>query len=278
MTEKDTKALKIVNLEHKYDKELALCDISIEIEKGEKIAIIGPNGAGKTTLFLHMNGTFKSKKNTIFINGKDITEMNIKERIRNVGVVFADPDDQLFMPSVYDDIAFGPNNLGLKNEEVEERVKDAVEMMGIKDLIDKVPHHLSMGQKKKVALASVLSLRPKILILDEPTANLDPKSKKDIMNIIKRLNDKGITTIISTHDINLLPNLADKIYLLNKRILKVGTPEEVFEEEDLLNKNNLEAPEIYKLFKEIKKLNLGIEYEKIPVTFDEAIEIVKKSV
>lgn len=267
-------ALKISDLSHYYDREKVLDSISINVKKGEKIAIIGPNGAGKTTLFLHMNGTFKNEKNKVFIDGKDIIEMNIKERVRNVGVVFADPDDQLFMPTVYDDVAFGPLNLDLPNKEVDERVNNAFEMTGIRHLADRVPHHLSMGQKKKVALASVLSLKPNILVLDEPTANLDPKSRNDIIEIIQKLNKEGITTIVSTHDINLLSKMADRIYILNRKILKEGTPQEIFEDEKFLSENNLEAPEIYMFFKETEKF--GMKWPKYPLSIEEALVMVQE--
>jgi len=172
----DKPILSVQNLTYYYPRnKLALEDVSLDIYPGEKVAVVGPNGAGKTTLFLHMNSTIKSNGH-IFIDGKDISDMNASSRVKEVGIMFADPDNQLFMPTVFDDVAFGPLNLGLSKEEVEKRVEEAMEMTGVTDLRNRVPHHLSLGQKKKVVLASIISMKPRILILDEPTANLTRKA------------------------------------------------------------------------------------------------------
>lgn len=267
--------LSVKNLTYHYPRnKLALDDVSIDIYPGEKIAVVGPNGAGKTTLFLHMNSTIKSKGN-IFIDGKDVAEMNPTERVKEVGIMFADPDNQLFMPTVFDDIAFGPLNLGLSKEEVEQRVEEAMAMTGITDLKTRVPHHLSLGQKKKVVLASIISMKPKVLVLDEPTANLDPKSKRDVLEIVNRLNADGMTIIISTHDVNMLSELADKVYVLNKRIIETGTPRDIFSNPNLLEENNLEASDIFKLFRLLA--SIGFDCEELPLSFDEAVnEILKQ--
>ena len=270
----DNPILSVRNLTYYYPRnKLALEDVSLKIHAGEKVAVVGPNGAGKTTLFLHMNSTIKSKGH-IFIDGKDVADMNAAQRVKEVGIMFADPDNQLFMPTVFDDVAFGPLNLGLSKEEVEKRVEEAMEMTGVTELRNRVPHHLSLGQKKKVVLASIISMKPKILILDEPTANLDPKSKRDVADIINKLNADGMTILISTHDVNLLSEMADKIYVLNKRIIETGTPREIFSNVDVLEENNLEASDIFKLFQLLS--SIGFDCEELPLSFDEAVDEILK--
>ena len=266
----DKPILSVQNLTYYYPRnKLALEDVSLDIYPGEKVAVVGPNGAGKTTLFLHMNSTIKSKGH-IFIDGKDVADMNASQRVKEVGIMFADPDNQLFMPTVFDDVAFGPLNLGLSKEEVEKRVEEAMEMTGVTDLKNRVPHHLSLGQKKKVVLASIISMKPRILILDEPTANLDPKSKRDVADIVNKLNADGMTILISTHDVNLLSEMADKIYVLNKKIIETGTPREIFSNVEVLEENNLEASDIFKLFQLLS--SIGFDCEKLPLSFDEAVD------
>lgn len=271
-----TPVLCVKNLTYYYPKnKMALDDVSFEIYPGEKVAVVGPNGAGKTTLFLHMNSTIKSKGH-IFINGKDVAEMDPVRRVKEVGIMFADPDNQLFMPTVFDDIAFGPLNLGLSKEEVEKRVAEAMEMTGVTELKTRVPHHLSLGQKKKVVLASIISMKPQVLVLDEPTANLDPKSKRDVLDIVNRLNAEGMTVIISTHDVNLLSELADKVYVLNKKIIETGTPREIFSNGNLLEENNLEASDIFKFFRLLA--DLGFDCDELPLSFDDAVDEILKQV
>ena len=266
--------LSVQGLTYYYPRnKMALDNVSFDIYSGEKVAVVGPNGAGKTTLFLHMNSTIKSKGH-VFIDGKDVADMNASQRVKEVGIMFADPDNQLFMPTVFDDIAFGPLNLGLSKEEVEKRVEEAMEMTSVTELRNRVPHHLSLGQKKKVVLASIISMKPKILILDEPTANLDPKSKRDVAEIVNKLNADGMTVVISTHDVNLLSEMADKIYVLNKRIIESGTPREIFSNVKVLEENNLEASDIFKFFKLLS--SIGFNCEELPLSFDEAVDEILK--
>ncbi|MDV0447334.1 Vitamin B12 import ATP-binding protein BtuD [Methanosarcinaceae archaeon Ag5] len=268
--------LSLSNLTYIYpNKKTALDNISFDVFPGEKIAIVGPNGAGKTTLFLHLNYTFKSKGH-IKVAGKDISEYKNADRVKEIGIMFADPDNQLFMPTVFDDVAFGPLNLGLSEDETKKRVEEAMAMTGIADLRDRVPHHLSFGQKKKVVLASIVALRPKILVLDEPTANLDPKSKRDVLAIIDKLNKEGITTIVATHDVNLLSELADRVIVLNERIIETGTPREIFSNIKLLQENNLEAPEVFKLFQLLSCI--GFDCEELPLNFEESVDEILKQI
>ena len=268
--------LSVKNLTYRYPRnKLALDDVSFDIYPGEKIAVVGPNGAGKTTLFLHMNSTIKSKGH-VFINGKDVSGMNPTERVREVCIMFADPDNQLFMPTVFDDVAFGPLNLGLSKTEVEQRVEEAMAMTGITDLKERIPHHLSLGQKKKVVLASIISMKPKVLVLDEPTANLDPKSKRDLIDVVNRLNKEGMTVVISTHDVNMLSELADKVYVLNKKIIESGTTRDIFSNVPLLEENNLEASDIFKFFQLLT--TLGFDCEELPLSLDEAVNEILKQI
>ncbi len=270
--------VSIRDLNYSYpDGTVALEDINITIEEGEKIAIIGQNGAGKTTLFLHLNGIIKSCDNNVVIFGKDIGQMKSKERIEKVGVVFQDPDDQLFMPTIFDDVAFGPINMGLDEDEVKRRVRSALATVGLTGFEDRVPHHLSYGQKKRAALAAVLSMEPRILVLDEPTANLDPMNRASLIELINDLNrDKGITTIVAMHDVNAVSQLADRIYVLNKRMVADGPPTEIFMDFDLLRENNLDAPDVFKLFNVLSCF--GFNCESLPLSIDEAVEVLTKTI
>jgi cobalt/nickel transport system ATP-binding protein len=271
-------AIKVEGLSYSYsDGTKALDDVSLTINEGEKVVVVGPNGAGKTTFFLHLNGTIKNPDGNVLVFGKRIADLKIEDRIHQVGVVFQDPDDQLFMPTVFDDVAFGPINMGLDKGEVENRVHKALSKVGLEGFEEKVPHNLSYGQKKRVALAAVLSMEPKVLVLDEPTANLDPKSRVDFISLISDLNERdGITTIIAMHDVNALPALADRVYVLNKRIVAEGSPRDIFSDWSLLNENNLEAPDVFKLFKVLNCF--GYSSEDLPLSFDEAVEILTKTI
>jgi len=266
------KAITIRNLSYTYpDGTKALENINIEVYEGERIAIAGPNGAGKTTLLLHFNGILRSSKGDVEVFGRKIEEKRREDIIKDVGIVFQDPDDQLFMPTLFDDIAFGPINLGLKKEKVREKVKEALFKVGLSGYEERCPHHLSYGEKKKASLAAVISMKPKILVLDEPTANLDPRSRMELIRIVKRLNEEEkVTIVIATHDVNALPELVDRMYILKKTIIGQGTPQEIFSDFDLLNKANLDVPEIFKLFEVLKCF--GYNCEKLPLSMEEAIE------
>ncbi len=270
-------AIKVQGLNYSYpDGTRALKNVNMEIFPGEKVGVVGPNGAGKTTLFLHLNGTIKNPEDNILIFGKEIGSLQAGERIHNVGVVFQDPDDQLFMPTIFDDIAFGPINMGLPEDEVRLRVKTALARVGLEGFEDRVPHNLSYGQKKRAAIAAVLSMEPKIIILDEPTANLDPKSRAELIKLLNRLNGEGITTIIATHDVNSLPELADRIYIINQEIVAEGTPREIFSDWELLKRNDLEAPDVFKMFKVLTCF--GYDCEELPLSLNEAVTELTKTI
>lgn len=260
------------NLNYTYSNGTeALKDVNISVREGEKVVIVGPNGAGKTTLLLNLNGVLEKDRGNIKIYGEDIETLDRKDIIEHLAIVFQDPDDQLFMPTVFDDVAFGPTNLGLDEREVKKRVRKALSSVGLSSYGNRTPQNLSYGEKKKASLASALSLEPDVLVLDEPTAELDPKSRSELIGKIRKLNEeKGITTVIATHDINAVPEIADRVYVLNKEIVAEGTPRKIFTNEKLLKEHNLDVPEIFKLFEVLNCF--GLDSEELPLSMDQAID------
>jgi len=271
-------AITVRNLSYKYpDGTKALENVNMEVQEGERIAIVGPNGAGKTTFMLHLNGTLHGTEGQIEIFGKSVDKMKRAEIVKEVGMVFQDPDDQLFMPTLFDDIAFGPINLGLKEDEVRERVEEAILSLGLSGFEDRAPHHLSFGEKKKASLAAVMAMEPRILVLDEPTANLDPYSRTELIGILNDLNEReGITMVIATHDVNAIPELADRIYALNRTIVETGTPREIFSDGALLKQNKLDVPDVFKLFEVLRCFGFGCE--KLPLSLDDAVSGLTKAI
>ena len=242
---------------YKYpDGTLALDRANLSVEKGEMVALLGPNGAGKSTLFLHFNGILKPKSGKMLLKGAPIKydAKSLMEVRKTVGIVFQNSDDQLFAPTVKQDVAFGPLNLGLKDEEVEKRVKEALKEVGMEGFENKPPHHLSGGQKKRVAIAGILAMHPEIMVLDEPTAGLDPMGASKIMKLLYKLNKEGITIIISTHDVDLVPIYANKIFIMGKtKIVKSGTVEEVFSDVKTIRSANLRLPRVAHLIEVLNK-------------------------
>jgi len=271
-------AITVKNLSYKYpDGSQALEDVNMEVYEGERIVLVGPNGAGKTTFMLHLNGTLRGSEGQIEIFGKNLEKMKREEVVKEVGMVFQDPDDQLFMPTIFDDIAFGPINLGLKEDEVRERVEKAILSLGLSGYEDKSPHHLSFGEKKKASLAAVMAMEPRILVLDEPTANLDPRSRAELIGILNELNEReGITMVIVTHDVNAIPELADRIYALNRTMIGTGTPREIFFNGALLKQNKLDVPDVFKLFEVLRAF--GVNCKKLPLSLDEAVSGLTKMI
>lgn len=270
--------LSTENLSFTYpDGTRALKNINIEIEKGEKVAIIGPNGAGKSTLFSHFNGLTEPTSGCVKIEGKPISfEKDELLKVRQkVGIVFQDPNDQLFAPTVKEDIAFGPMNLGLSYDEVEKRVEDALKMVGMENYEDKTPHHLSGGQQKRIAIAGIIAMKPELMILDEPTAGLDPDGVKKVLNIMNQLNEEGMTLIISSHDIDMISKYADKIFVLyNGEIIESGNKNKIFSDMELLKKAHLRTPITTEILYNLKESGLNVNTEKISVK-DTCAEIIK---
>lgn len=270
--------LSTENLSFTYpDGTRALKNINIEIEKGEKVAIIGPNGAGKSTLFSHFNGLTEPTSGCVKIEGKPISfEKDELLKVRQkVGIVFQDPNDQLFAPTVKEDIAFGPMNLGLSYDEVEKRVEDALKMVGMENYEDKTPHHLSGGQQKRIAIAGIIAMKPELMILDEPTAGLDPDGVEKVLNIMNQLNEEGMTLIISSHDIDMISKYADKIFVLyNGEIIESGNKNKIFSDMELLKKAYLRTPITTEILYNLKESGLNVNTEKISVK-DTCAEIIK---
>ena len=236
-----SKYLKINNLSYAYpDGHKALKDIDFSINQGESIAILGPNGAGKTTLILHLNGILGELKGEIEVDGLEYSSENIGKIRKTVGVVFQDPDDQLFMPTVIEDVMFGPKNFGYSNEESETNAVEALNMVGMENFQDRPPHHLSFGQKRKVAIATVLASKPKLLVLDEPASNLDPASRRDLIDILIKLD---ISIILVTHDLPMALEICERSLVLNEGIIKEDSlTKDILQNKQLMKENRLELP------------------------------------
>ena len=273
--------LETKHLSYTYpDGTQALKDVNIQIKKGEKIAIMGPNGAGKSTLFSHFNGLTEPTKGHVEIDGEKIIfekEKLLKVR-QKVGIVFQDPNDQLFAPTVLEDVAFGPMNLGLEYDEVKKRISESLEMVGMSGFEDKTPHHLSGGQQKRVAIAGIVAMRPDIMILDEPTAGLDPEGVDKVLDILNNLNREGISIIISSHDIEMVNQFADKIYVLySGEIIACGDKHQIFSDKELLKKAHLKAPVTTEILYKLKEHGLDVDTQKIGIeeTVREILKIKK---
>lgn len=237
-------ALKVSDLAFAYpDGHQALFGVNLKIEEGERVALLGPNGAGKTTFVMHLNGIHEAQHGSVEVDGRrvDVANKESLKQIRSkVGLVFQDPDDQLFMPTVFEDVAFGPRNMGLESTEVEERVKNSLERVGMFDFADRPPHHLSFGQRRRVAVATVLAMNPSILVLDEPSSNLDPASRRELAEI---LVDLPITLIMVTHDLPFAFELCERSVILAEGTIvaddRTGT---ILRDKALLERYRLELP------------------------------------
>lgn len=218
----------------------ALRNISFRITHGESVGIIGANGAGKSTLLLHMNGYILPTSGTVTIGDLHLTRKTRQEIRKKVGIVFQNPDDQLFMPTVYDDVAFGPQNLGMDEEDVRQRVHEALNLVNSFDLCDKPPHHLSSGQKSSVAIAAVMAMEPDILAMDEPAANLDPKSRRLLINLLKTFTH---SKIIASHDLDLILDVCSRCIVISAgTVVADGPAMDILANKILLEENNLELP------------------------------------
>ena len=233
--------IEIKDLEYTYpDKTKALCGLSFKILHGESVAIVGANGAGKSTLLSHLIGILVPTKGTVRIGDYPLTKQTLAQIRRCVGMVFQNPDDQLFMPTVFEDVAFGPLNLGLPLEEVEKRVMSALQKVGATHLRERPPYKLSSGQKRSVAIASVLAMLPDILVMDEPTAGLDPQARRQLITLLKSFTH---TKIITSHDLDLVLDLCERtIVLSDGMIIADGPTLQIFSDDMLLAQAHLEKP------------------------------------
>lgn len=227
------------------DGHQALFGVDLHVHRGEKIALLGPNGAGKTTLVLHINGILLPGAGSVRIAGMEVKTENLKQIRSKVGVVFQDPDDQLFMPTVRDDVAFGPNNMGITGEELDDRVNQALTAVGMQAFADRAPQHLSFGQRRRVAIATVLAMQPEILVLDEPSSNLDPAARREIAEI---LNELDITMLMVTHDLPYALELCQRSVILSAgTIVADRNTYDLLADEELIKQHRLELPFGFKL-------------------------------
>jgi cobalt/nickel transport system ATP-binding protein len=233
--------VEIRNLSYAYpDGSRALDGVDLHVHPGERVALLGPNGAGKTTLVLHLNGILQPSAGSVRIAGLAVDQPNLIEIRRRVGIVFQDPDDQLFMPTVREDVAFGPANQGLEDGELDRRVDEALSAVGMADRRDRAPHHLSLGERRLVAIATVLAMRPEILVLDEPTANLDPVGRRELAEVLETLEH---TMLLVSHDLPFAHRLCKRSVVLNRgRVSADGSTAELLSDDALMAANRLELP------------------------------------
>jgi cobalt/nickel transport system ATP-binding protein len=233
-----TPALEVRGLSYSYpDGRRALDGTDFHIHPGERVALLGANGAGKTTLVLHLNGILKPSAGTVRVAGLEVDDSNLREIRRRVGLVFQDPDDQLFMPTVRRDVAFGPANFGVQGAALDRRVREALDAVEMGDAIDRAPHHLSLGERRRVAVATVLAMEPEILVLDEPSSNLDPAGRRELARMLDTLD---ITMLLVTHDLAYARALCRRVMIMNRgRIVADGPTETVLADEYLLAENRL---------------------------------------
>jgi cobalt/nickel transport system ATP-binding protein len=234
-------SLLVEDLAYAYpDGHQALYGVDLRIERGERVALLGPNGAGKTTLVLHLNGILRAGRGRVTVGGLPVDKPALQEIRRRVGVVFQDPDDQLFMPTVGEDVAFGPRNLGLPEAEIAARVAEALEQVGMSGYENRPPHHLSFGQRRRVAVATVLSMHPEILVLDEPSSNLDPAGRRELAEVLQAL---PVTLLMVTHDLPYALQLCPRSVILDEGVVVAdGETRELLADPDLLSRHRLELP------------------------------------
>ena len=243
------KSLEISGLAYAYpDGNQALYGVNLSINQGERVALLGPNGAGKTTLVLHLNGIIPTMQGQVRVAGELVDSKNaesIKSVRHKVGIVFQDPDDQLFMPTVGQDVAFGPYNAGLRGIELDKAVKEALELVGMSEFIDRPPHHLSFGQRRRVAVATVLAMKPEILVMDEPSSNLDPAARRELAEIITSLD---VTLLMVTHDLPFAYELCQRAVILSAGVVAADDEiSSVLANKQLLNAHRLELPKGFNL-------------------------------
>jgi cobalt/nickel transport system ATP-binding protein len=255
----------------------ALDHLSLSIAAGERVAVMGPNGAGKSTLFQMFNGLLKPDAGQVEVDGLPVAPNHLPTVRRKVGMVFQDSDDQLFNATVYREVAYGLVNMKVPQDELNATVRWALDMVGMIDFIDKTPFNLSGGEKKRIALASVLSMKPQILVLDEPTSALDPKSASHLLALLNKLNhDLGITLVFATHDVDIVPLLANRMVLMDHGSIQFsGTPTEVFREKDLLRRLDLRLPRIAHLAEILMRDGL-LPAGDLPLSIGQARELLKR--
>ncbi|MET9161699.1 ABC transporter ATP-binding protein [Streptomyces parvulus] len=236
-----TASLDVSGLAYAYpDGHQALFGVDFSVARGERVALLGPNGAGKTTLVLHLNGILTAGAGSVAVAGMPVDKRNMAEIRRRVGIVFQDPDDQLFMPTVREDVAFGPAAAGVRGPELEACVDRALDLVGMAEFKDRPPHHLSFGQRRRVAVATVLAMEPEILVLDEPSSNLDPASRRELADILRSLD---VTVLMVTHDLPYALELCPRALILSDGVIAADGPTaELLSDEALMSAHRLELP------------------------------------
>ncbi|NUT12127.1 MAG: ABC transporter ATP-binding protein [Nonomuraea sp.] len=234
-------SLEVSELAYAYpDGTQALFGVDLSIGRGERVALLGPNGAGKTTLVMHLNGILTAGHGTVTVGGTPVRKDTLKEVRQRVGLVFQDPDDQLFMPTVRDDVAFGPANAGVRGAELDRLAEAALERVGMLEFADRPPHHLSFGQRRRVAVATVLAMEPEILVLDEPSSNLDPAARRELAEILRSLD---VTVLMVTHDLPYALELCERSLILSGGVIAADGPtRKLLADTDLLTRHRLELP------------------------------------
>lgn len=275
--------IRTESLSFKYpDGTHALSNVTLEIRTGEFVSILGANGCGKTTLIKHFNGLLKPTSGSVFLEDCNLRSFKSTDVFQRVGMVFQDPNDQLFASSVAQDVAFGPRNLGMNPDDASKYSAEALEWVGMQDLAKKSIHALSFGQKRRVAIAGVLAMRPRMILLDEPTSGLDPKGCSSVIKLLRKLNtDKGITMVMATHDVDLVPLVSHRLIVMNQgRIAGDGTPGEVLADTTMIRAVKLRLPRVNHLA-EIMQRRDGLCFESLPLTIGQArqelLRIVEKN-
>ena len=274
-------SIRVENLVHIYDKgmpteQLALDNISFTADDGQMIGIIGHTGSGKSTLLQHLNGLLKPESGRIIIGDTDITQPGVSmvQIRKKIGLVFQYPEYQLFEETAAKDVAFGPKNLGLSEEEIDERVSEAIELVGLdyEEIKDRSPFELSGGQKRRVAIAGVVAMRPEVLILDEPTAGLDPKAHRDVLTMVEEVHRRtGNITILVSHNMADIARLCDKVVVIDSgKLVTAGTPYEVFSKKEELRNVGLELPPVTQFTETLREK--GIDIEDTILDTDKAVE------
>jgi cobalt/nickel transport system ATP-binding protein len=273
--------VSLKNVTYSYpDGNIAIEGLDLDIEKGEAVAIVGPNGAGKSTLLQIIAGLIPVSDGRLIITGREIDRRSVERPNdlewlrRKLGIIFQDSDVALFNSTVWNDVVFGPLHMGLPVEEVKARGTRALDRLGIAHLRDRAPYRLSGGEKRKVSIACVLSIEPDILLFDEPTSDLDPRSRRMVLDLLKSMTAEGKTLIVATHDVNAVPDFATRIVVLKKRVLASGDVRTILSNEAMLNEADLDVPEISRLFKVLA--SIGYTTEELPFSLDEAVEQIKK--
>lgn len=272
--------LSVEKLSFRYaDGTQALSDINFDVRKGEFIGLLGANGSGKTTLLRVMDGLLKNFEGSVHLEGSDIRKLTPKQIYKKVGLVFQNPDDQLFAPTLFEDVAFGPLNMGLNADEVKQRVMTALEEVELTGLEKKSVHNLSFGQRKRACIAGLLAMGHEILLLDEPTAGLDPMGEYKMMRLLQKLNkENGVTVVMATHSVDLVPVFLDRLYILSRgRIARGGTPEEVFNAPEDMTNVKLRLPQIAELIYKLKHQD-NVHFDRIPLTIGEARREILKTI